>query len=170
MPFTIELEADYVTFGDQLLTLFMDAQAVLETTALSTGSGSGQPYGIRTRSANNTFSQITSTTTARSAWWTCTTPSRPCRRATAWLQLARECSHRERHPAGWRRPPRPALRRRLRLRIFTHARQRRRRADAAPRAQVLRVVRVRGPAHQLHRDGGLIDRHRPASRTSFLTG
>jgi HK97 family phage major capsid protein len=62
VPFSIELEADYATVTEQLVTLFVDAQAVLETTAFSTGSGSGQPYGIQTRLVNNTFSQITSTT------------------------------------------------------------------------------------------------------------
>ena len=62
VPFSMELEADYASFTEQLVTLFVDAQAVLETTAFSTGSGSAQPWGIQTRLVNNTFSQITSTT------------------------------------------------------------------------------------------------------------
>jgi HK97 family phage major capsid protein len=62
VPFSYELEADYTTFVEQLTTLFLDAQAVLETTAFSTGSGSLQPFGIQTRLVNNTFSQVVSTT------------------------------------------------------------------------------------------------------------
>jgi HK97 family phage major capsid protein len=62
VPFSIELEADYTSFTEQLTILFVDAQGVLETSAFSTGSGTGQPWGIQTRLVNNTFSQITSTT------------------------------------------------------------------------------------------------------------
>jgi HK97 family phage major capsid protein len=62
VPFSVEIEQDYVTFTEQLVTLFVDSQAILETAAFSTGSGSGQPYGIQTRLLSNAACQVTSTT------------------------------------------------------------------------------------------------------------
>jgi HK97 family phage major capsid protein len=62
VPFSVEIEQDYETFSAQLVTLFVDAREVLETTAFSVGTGTGQPWGIQTRLLNNTYSQITSVT------------------------------------------------------------------------------------------------------------
>lgn len=62
VPFSMELEADYATFIEQVTMIFIDAQNVLETTAFSIGTGSGQPFGIQTRLLSNTFSQVVSTT------------------------------------------------------------------------------------------------------------
>jgi HK97 family phage major capsid protein len=62
VPYTIELEADYETFVEQVAMLFLDARNILETNAFSVGTGSGQPYGLQTRLLSNTFSQVVSTT------------------------------------------------------------------------------------------------------------
>ena len=62
VPFSMELEQDYTSFIEQVTTLFMDSQNVLESGAFSTGNGTGQPWGIQSRLVSNTYSQVTSTT------------------------------------------------------------------------------------------------------------
>ena len=62
IPFSLEVEADWQGMVTEMQRLIADSRDRLEATAFATGSGSGQPYGILTRLAANTNTQVTVTT------------------------------------------------------------------------------------------------------------
>jgi len=58
IPFSVEIEGDWVGMAQEMSRLIFDARDRLEATSFATGSGSGQPHGILTRLDANTNAEV----------------------------------------------------------------------------------------------------------------
>jgi len=62
IPYSVEIEGDWVEMAREMARLILDGKDRLESAAFATGSGSGQPYGILTRLDANTNAEVVVTT------------------------------------------------------------------------------------------------------------